>query len=265
MLKIYPIELTLEELLLIDGKVSEKAQEVINKAKQESTYGFDLPIMNEILRNSEKLGSLTWRYKQIRSCSYCDKKYDYHEYPRNGRYHNKGDKNYNKPKYYSGIAFNEGFVTIQGYGDMCSECASKHNVIHRLIDYIIDNDLKVQIQKNDYRFTKYIKDDKSHKTTNKFAMIENPAFGSEILINEIKKEIEQYNKEKEKDIKIKVFEIYNKPNHFLIWTEGQNNRDNREVIGFNLESKIYSKKYGFKEQHQNLVNILEKYNYISKK
>ena len=33
-------------LWTIDGKVYEKAQEVINKAKQESTYGFELPIMN---------------------------------------------------------------------------------------------------------------------------------------------------------------------------------------------------------------------------
>lgn len=221
MIKTYSIDLTLEELLPLDGKVSDKAQEIINKAKQESSYGFDLPVMNEILRNSEKSGMLTWRYKQVRSCSYCDKTYDYYTYPRSGRYHNKGDKNYDKPKYYSGIAFNEGFVTIQGYGDMCSECASKHDVIHRLIDYIIDNDLKIQIQKNDYRITKYLKDDiricyqcgnemqeskmgrkstlmgdgtfpskcpgcgaessvfgKSHKTTNKYVMIENPAFKS---------------------------------------------------------------------------------------
>jgi len=302
MLKTYLIELTLEELLPIDGEVSEKAQEIINKAKQESTYGFDLPVMNEILRNSEKLGSLKWTFKQIRSCSYCDKTYDYHTYPRSGRYHNKGDKNHDKPKYYYGIKFNEGFVTIQGSGDMCSECASKHNVIHRLIDYIIDNDLKIQIQKNDYRFTKYIKDDirtcyecgnemqeskmgrhntmmgdgtypsscptcgaeslpfgKSHKSTNKFVMIENPAFGSEILVNELKRVIEQYNKDA--DIKIKVFEIYNNPNHYLIWKENQNNH---EIASFNIGNKIYRNRYGFEKQYQFLVDILEKYNYTEK-
>ncbi len=158
MIKTYSVNLTLEELLLIDGKVSEKAQEVINKAKQESTYGFELSLMNEILRNSEKSGEFTWMYKKIRSCKYCDKKSDYHTYPRSSKYHNKGDLNYSKPKYHYGIKFNEGFITIQGSGDMCLECLEKYNVINRLIDYILDNDLKIQIQKNDYKITKYIKD-----------------------------------------------------------------------------------------------------------
>lgn len=299
MLKTYKLELTLEELLPIDGKVSEKTQEIINKAKQESTYGFELPVMNEVLRKSEKLGSFTWRFKQIRSCNYCDKKYDYHEYPRSGRYHKKGDKNHNKPIYYSGIAFNEGFVTFQGQGDICSECASKHNVIYRLIDYILDNDLKVEIQKNDYRFTKYLKDDiricyecgnemqeskmgkhstlmgdgtypsscpacgaeslpfgRSHKITNKFVMIKNPTFKSEILLNELKNEIEQYNKNN--NIKIKVFEVYNKRNEFLIWTEESNHQ---EIVSFNVIKKTYKKEWNFEKQYQFLINILEKYNY----
>jgi len=157
--KLYKIKLLFSELQLIDGKVSEETQKVINKAKQENSYGFELPVMNEILRKSEEIGTLTWRYKSIQSCKYCDKKYDYYTYPRSGRYHRKGDKNYSKPKHYSGIAFNEGFVTIAGHGDMCSECASKYDVVHRLIDYILDNDLKIQIQKNDYKPTKYIKDE----------------------------------------------------------------------------------------------------------
>lgn len=280
MIKTYPIDLTLEELLPLDGKVSIKAQEVINKAKQESTYGFELPIMNEVLRASEKSGKLTWTYKPIRSCNYCNKKYDYYEYPRSGRYHRKGDKNYDKPIYYSGIKFNEGFVTIQGYGDMCSECVTKNNVIHRLIDYIIDNDLKIQIQKNDYRFSKYLKDDiricyecgnemqeskmgrartlmgdgtypstcpsckasssafgKNHKSTDKFIMIENPVFQSEIAINQLKEEVNKFNNNS--NIKLKVFERYNRPNQFIIWTEEQNHK---EIVNFNIIQKDYIRK-----------------------
>ena len=159
MIKTYPINLTLEELLLIDDNVSEEAQKVINKAKQESTYGFELPIMNEILRRSEQIGKLTWNYTQVRDCKYCDKKSSYHTYPRSSNYHSKGDKNYDKPKYYGGIVFNQGFVVMKGYGDMCSECEKKYDVIHRLIDYIIDNDLKIEIQNNKYKPSKYLKDE----------------------------------------------------------------------------------------------------------
>lgn len=157
--KLYSVKLSFNELQLISGKVSEDAQKVIDKAKQESSYGFELPIMNEILRKSEETGKLTWRYKQIRDCDYCDKKRDYYTYPRDSRYHRKGDPNYDKPMYYCGIAFNEGFITISGMGDMCTDCVEEHNVIHRLIDYIIDNDLKIEIQKNDYKESKYTKDE----------------------------------------------------------------------------------------------------------
>ncbi|MDY8021159.1 hypothetical protein [Paenibacillus polymyxa] len=151
--------MTLDELEVLDGKVSDEAQKVIDEAKKECSYGFEMPIMNEIIKSSEKTGTLKWTHKSIRSCDYCDKEYDYHTYPRSSRNHTKGEKNYNKPIYYSGIKFNEGFVTFQGDGDMCSECCIKQKVKERLIDYIIDNDLKIQIMKNDYRVSKYLKDD----------------------------------------------------------------------------------------------------------
>lgn len=159
-MKKYDIKLSFKELELIDGKVSEDAQKVIELARKENSFGFSLVVMNEILRKSEENGLLNWRYKEIDNCSYCDDKpRDYYTYPRSGKYHRKGEKNYSKPKYYSGVKFNEGFVTIQGQGDMCLECCEKHNVIKQLIDYILDNDLKIQIQKNDYKDSKYLKDD----------------------------------------------------------------------------------------------------------
>jgi len=157
-MKTYSIELTLEELRLLDGKVSEEAQKVIDIAKKEGSYGFELPVMNEILREAEEEGELTWRYVKIRSCSYCDKKRDWHRYTRNTKYHRKGEINFNKPKYYNGIKFNPGFIRVVGFGDMCTDCLKKYNVIERLIDYILDNDLRIQIQKNDYRPTRYKKD-----------------------------------------------------------------------------------------------------------
>lgn len=154
--KLYKTELSYMELLILDGKVTDRAQSVIEMAKQENSIGFDLPIMNEIILKSLKLGTFSWRLKSITSCPYCDKKHTYHKYPRDSRTHRKGDFNYDKPMYYSGIAFNERCVTIKGLGDMCTDCNAKFQVRERIISYILKHNLPIQIT-NDER-NKYIKD-----------------------------------------------------------------------------------------------------------
>lgn len=154
--KYYDVDLTYNEIILLDGKVNEKAQKIINTAKLEYGFGFDNSSINKALAEAINLGKLTWRYKQISNCEYCGKKRDYYTYARDSRYHRKGEKNYDKSKYYAGIKFNEGFITMQGYGDMCVECFEKYK--KEMIDYIIENDLPIEIQKNDYRVTKYVKD-----------------------------------------------------------------------------------------------------------
>ena len=158
-MKTYDVSLTTDELLLIDGKVSKKAQEVIEKAKQEKSVGFDIDLLNEVIVASTKRGRLTWTFKQIRHCDFCDKKRKYAGYTRTTRWHTKGDPNYDRPIYYGGVAFNQGFITIKGRGDMCQSCFSKMEVLKKLIDYILDNDLKIEIQKNDYKDTRYKVDD----------------------------------------------------------------------------------------------------------
>ena len=159
--KTYDVQLVATELLLLDGKVSEKTQAIINKMKAENSYGFDFPLIGEVLRKSEEKGKLTWGHKRIRSCPYCDKKYDYVQYPRNSATHSKGDKNYDKPIYYNGIEFHPGIVNVIGVGDICTDCAAKYHVLQSAIDYILDNDLRVEIQKNDYRDSEYFYDEES--------------------------------------------------------------------------------------------------------
>lgn len=288
--KEYAIDLTLKELMLLDTKVSEKAQKIIDEAKQENSYGFDLPIMNKILRKSEEIGTLTWKYKQIKSCSYCDKDYGYYTYPRSSRYHNKGDKNYDKPFYYSGIAFNEGYVTIKGVGDMCTDCEKKYNIIHRLIDYIIDYDLKIEIQKNDYKPSKYLKDDikicyecgeeiqeskmknnicpyckaetnfwNYHKSTDKFVMIPNPSFKKEV--QNIKKLVQEFNKKvtNEED---KLYMEHNKYDNKTFYVQGTKwTNGNRDVIVFNVESKTFQIGCFWKDKAEDFINELLKCEY----
>jgi hypothetical protein len=153
--KYYDIDLAYNEIILLDGKVNEKAQKVIDTAKLEQGFGFDNPAINKALAESINSGKLTWRYKQISNCEYCVKKRDYYTYTRSSRNHYKGDKNYDSPKYYSGMKFNEGFVTMQGYGDMCTECFDKYK--KEMIDYIIENDLPIEIQKNDTELQNILK------------------------------------------------------------------------------------------------------------
>lgn len=299
MSKTYEVKLTYDELKQLDGNVSSEAQIVIDKVKKEYTYGFSLPIINEILRNSEEKGKLNWRYKQIRSCAYCDKKVDYYRYPRGGRYHNKGDKNYNKPKYYSGIKFNEGFVTVEGYGDMCTDCCDKYNIIHQLIDYILDNDLKIEIQKNDYKDSKYLKDDikicyKCNHEMKESEMGKSPTvmgdgyypsicpkcgaeskvFGSSHKTsNKIAHRINPLNSKEVQEIK-RLVQLHNAKNekdiHISV-NQGKKNENMiyvrelkftngyRTVIKFDLNKKVYYVGYFWKDKVQKYRNILNNY------
>lgn len=154
--KLYEIKLSYNELIMLDNNVNEEAQVIINSSKQENDIGFDFPIMNEIILKSLNSGELNWRKKRITSCNHCDKTYDYYRYSRNGKHHNKGDKDYKKRIYYDGIKFNEGSVTIVGLGDMCIECEKKYQVIDKLIEYILDRKLPIELQDKDR--TLYVKD-----------------------------------------------------------------------------------------------------------
>ena len=155
--KKYSVSLTYDELLLIDGQCNENAQEIVEKAKLEFGFGLD-PVCNEILAKSIKTGKLTWRYTEISSCETCkDKPRGYYEYSRSSRYHRKGDKNYDAPFKYSGIEPNGGFISVRGLSGICKDCW--FNIyLPKLIEYIISNDLPIEIQTNDIKASKYKKD-----------------------------------------------------------------------------------------------------------
>jgi hypothetical protein len=150
--KEYKIYLSLENLLLLDGKVSEESQKVIDTAKLDASFGLEDPRLNEILRLAVKGGKLDWVYSDVFSCPACGLKGDYQTYPRSSRYHRKGDKNYKKPIRYFGVRV---FRYESHY--MCGTCWKKAMPV--LIDYIISQDLKVEIQQNDYQETRYVVDD----------------------------------------------------------------------------------------------------------
>jgi len=156
--KKYSLYLYYDELMLLDGKCNEEAQKMIDKAKTENSFGLD-PICNEILAESMKIGKLTWSSVDISQCNCCeDKPRGYHTYARSSRNHYKGDKNYDAPFKCRGIKPNSGFIILQGVSGICGECWY-NKYLPKLVNYIIENDLPIEIQKNGIAETRYKKDD----------------------------------------------------------------------------------------------------------
>jgi hypothetical protein len=152
------IELDYNELLLLDGKISSKVKKTIDDEKMKKNIGFELDIMNKIVLDSIRTGIFSCEYVDGRSCGICEKKYDYRVYKRKAKNHNRGEKNYNDPIYYRCVKFNMGSIFVRGIWDMCFDCYEKYDVLNRIIHYIFDNDLKIEIRSSGIK-TKYIKDD----------------------------------------------------------------------------------------------------------
>jgi hypothetical protein len=151
--KKYDVKLTREELYLLDGKCDEKVQTKINELKIEEGFGFELPLINEILAESLKNGSFKYTSKSLDYCPICKKSAHYPKYKSGS---NKDKPNLNKPKIlFPGYAFNEGFVTWVGQGHCCKECNDQFQILNQIIGYILDHDLCIEIE---YGQTKYIKD-----------------------------------------------------------------------------------------------------------
>lgn len=153
----YKVNLSYDEIILLDGKCNKEAQKLVDKAKLENSFGLD-PICNAILAQSIKSGKLTWTRVTISSCIVCAAKpAGYHTYDRNSRYHSKGSYNYDKPLRYSGIKPNQGSLIVENAPGLCIDCWFDI-YLPKLIKHIIDNDLPIEIQKNNIAETKYIRD-----------------------------------------------------------------------------------------------------------
>lgn len=72
MAKLYTVKLTLDELMLIDGKSNEEVQKIIEQAKFENSFGLD-DFSNEILRKAVENGKIEWSSCKISSCQFCEK------------------------------------------------------------------------------------------------------------------------------------------------------------------------------------------------
>lgn len=126
------ITLTDEELLLLDGKCSENTQKEVIAALARIECAKSHPELPEKLAKfiasavdeARNEGQLIYRSCNIHTCKTCGKNGGYYKYPRNGRYHRKGESNYSKPRYISGVELADRFVIMQGNPAVgcCNEC-----------------------------------------------------------------------------------------------------------------------------------------------
>jgi hypothetical protein len=147
--KLYEVKLSYKELMGINFQLNDEAEAVRDKAIQEDSIGLPVPIMNEAIIYSLNKGIFSVTNKRICYCQLCETHAGYVLYSRTGRYARKGQPNYDKPKHLPGIKLNEGFVSIKGHGDFCQACNTKHNIVDTIKNYIIDNDLKIEIIRDD--------------------------------------------------------------------------------------------------------------------
>lgn len=135
------ISLSDEELLLLDGKVNETAQEVINYVKKIDEFA-DIGDRKyaEIIVQALSKGELGISYREISRCS-CGRTTEYRKITRGRR---RGELDFDHPIRIYGVSFMDGFVTIKGHSafGFCQECGEKAKIA--ILNYIKVNDLPIQ-------------------------------------------------------------------------------------------------------------------------
>lgn len=137
--------LTDAELILLDGRCSAEVQAQVDaaKARAEAVGIFaHLPahvavLLADVVTEAAANGLLRHQPVHMRSCDYCGSRPDpfyvlYKSGPR------RGQANYDKPRYLSGVEFADRFVQTKGYPTLgaCSECAEavRHDLACALVD-----------------------------------------------------------------------------------------------------------------------------------
>jgi len=146
------IELTDDELLLLDGKVTITAQKIIDEIKEIRSFeDIGNNLYAEIVKLAKDRGKLTYTHRELSNCATCNKRTTYPIF-KSGR--RKGEQNINKPRNFFGISFMDGFVLMRGYSSkgFCSECGEK--ALKTITNYIRDNNLQIELQTN----TNYVKE-----------------------------------------------------------------------------------------------------------
>jgi hypothetical protein len=149
------LELTDKEIVKLDGSKNLKVQEEVNKAKKRIRLSKKLSEVPESINTfitdclfyARKKKILRFIYKDISSCRICGKKAGYAKYKRDGKYHWKGDPNYDKPLTFGGVELADEFVIIERQATLgcCDKCWKQIRPI--LCSELKANKIKAEIHK----------------------------------------------------------------------------------------------------------------------
>lgn len=134
-----------DQLLLLDGNADEKMQAVIDGIKLARANGADIPLVGKVLAEAQQAGWLRIIQSRGRFCSLCGKSAGYATYPRHGRHHRKGDKNYDRPLSMAGVCFESSCVTIKDHIDCCSACDKERGISAAIVNLIVSKELPIEL------------------------------------------------------------------------------------------------------------------------
>lgn len=126
------VYLTDTELILLDGKCSEKVQKRVNLAKDRLSLQSILTnikpeyssFIADVVNEAKTEKKLIYKSKYIHRCGVCKKSAGYAKYTRSTGYHRKGQENFDKPLIMDGIELAERFVVFKDTAILgcCYDC-----------------------------------------------------------------------------------------------------------------------------------------------
>lgn len=144
------VTLTFEELMLIDGKVNDEAQKVIDSTKEahriQTASGLtesEARMVQKIVASSRGELRLSFYFENIKDCPCCGRKDGYWPVRRTSKYKRRGQPDYDNPKLIRGYSINPGFVSIKHYISLgfCESC--KDRVMPHILEALKDDQIEV--------------------------------------------------------------------------------------------------------------------------
>jgi hypothetical protein len=130
----HSVDLTFEELALLDGRVNEKAQRVIDNSKEahriKTESGLsdtEAAMTQKIILSARDQLRLTFHYENIARCPCCGRSDGYWPVRRTTKYKRKGEPDYDNPKLIRACSVNPGFVTVRHHISLgwCPSCEDR--------------------------------------------------------------------------------------------------------------------------------------------
>ena len=137
------VELTDDELLLLDGKCSDKVQIEIESAKRRKSLGAvselnekQVAFLVRVRREAESQQKLDFRTDNIRGCEVCGNSAGYAKATRNSKNYRKGQPRYDRPLTIRGVELAYRFVRLQHYPTLgcCLKCWNE--LKPHVVDYL---------------------------------------------------------------------------------------------------------------------------------